>query len=364
MYEPTRGRIGPLKILVTGRGGLAASLVDEMELDDDITRFDLEVRVGRLSETAPHYAPTIYSAKRHTSFNSTAFYADEPVQYVAERLFFGDSPAILAIDDSTEQPVAAWRRRLGRTINASPAMSYALFWFAIHVMLLRHRATFVHAGAFTHGDRAFAIAGTGGSGKTSILFDILNDPATAYLAEDFAILDRDGSLHFSPKSISVYSSDLHAGNLDIQRHLRARPVWDRVKWSIHEHVAHTTPMIKAPVRSLVQQVGSARPIAGAAYLVRTADDTVRVERSTTEEFVARLVDVAWREQKRLLEVLRLIRANSDLSMQYPTVDQLTHDMRSVLKAGLASADLWIVRVPARAEPPDILAGLRSAASFP
>lgn len=358
------GRFGPLRITVAGNSSLARSIAEELAPGDIEDVPDLEVRVGPMSDVAADYVPTTFSAKNHMSFNDSAFFADEPLRYVATRLFFGDSPAILAIDERSEQPVAAWRRRLGRTINASPALTYGLFWAAIAVLLLRHGATFVHAGTFGLHGRAYAIAGTGGSGKTSLLFEVLREGNAAFMSEDFGIVRRDGHAVYSPKAVSVYSSDLHAGSLDIQGVLSARPAWDRLKWTIHDRIARTTPMVKIPVQAVVDRTTESAPLDAVVYLIRHATDEIRIEEAGRDEVIDRLIHVAWREQKRLIEIVHMIRANAPADSEYPTPGDLTESMRVVLDAGLQRARTFIARVPATAAPERLLTELRSRGCLP
>lgn len=293
------------------------------------------------------------------SFTDRAFSADEPVRFALWDLFSPRETCRLAFDDMTEPRVAYLRRRFGRTIDAHPALSYALLWFVVHVRLLAHDATSVHAGVAELPSGAVAIAGTGGSGKTSLLFSLLERDGARYLAEDFGILGSDGIAHLSPKAISIYSSDLHSGSVGLSRYVATRRASQRAKWLVHRRLLRTTPMVKAPVAAILppERVGTRAPLQHLLWLIRTARPGVRARDASADELAERLTNVAWREHKRLLELVRMIRANADDATQVPTVEALTEQTRSILRSGLADAARHVVEVPATAGPDEILDAL-------
>ena len=355
------GSIGPLSVNVHGDGPLVSAIARELAgalMDSD--RVDLDIEVGSRTEFMKRYAPTTFSAKTHMSFNEREFSADEPVRFVIADLFEPNATCHLLVDDRSEPRVAYLRRRFGRTIDAHPALSYALLWFVVHVRLLGHGASSIHAGIVDAGGSATAIAGTGGSGKTSLLFSLLEAPGARYLAEDFGILGTDGTVHLSPKAVSIYSSDLHAGSVGLDAYVAALVGPQRLKWQLHRRLLRTTPMVKAPIRAILpaDRIGTTAPLGRCLYLIRTSGSAVRARETGADDIARRLTDVAWREHKRLLELVRMIRANAGPEIQVPTVEALTEETMDVLRAGLARAASYLVEVPATAGPDVILEALR------
>jgi hypothetical protein len=357
------GAIGPLSVVVRGDRPLVDAIARELSPvsaeADPAAAIDLDISVGPWRDVGASYRPTTFSAKTHMSFTDRAFSADEPVRFALWDLFSETETCRLAFDDMTEPRVAYLRRRFGRTIDAHPSLSYALLWFVVHVRLLRRGVTSVHAGIAELETGAVAIAGTGGSGKTSLLFSLLERDGARYLAEDFGILASDGAVHLSPKAISIYSSDLHSGSIGLSRYVASRPVPQRAKWLVHRRLLRTTPMVKAPVGAILppERIGTHAPLRQVLWLIRTAGSGIRARDASADELAERATNVAWREHKRLLELVRMIRANAADSTQVPTVESLTAETRSTLRAGLVEAERQVVEVPAAAGPDEILDAL-------
>jgi len=376
--RPLAGWIGPLRVRVAGDQPLARQLSRELTTAPGAPSavavlaadspppsgnpagsgepsLDIDVAVGRLDEVMPDYRPTTFSAKGHMSFNGRAFFADEPVRWIGDGVFDGDRPCRIAIDGQTEPRVAGLRRRLGRTIDAHPALTYALFWAVVSVRLLHRRASFAHAAFYAMPGGAVGIGGTGGSGKTNLLFEALRQPATRYLAEDFGIVDADGIVWPSPKAVSIYSSDLGVENVNLGRYIRRLPARSRAKWFLHRHLFGTIPMVKAPLGELLEpaRIGDRAPLRTFVYLVRRADPGFRVRTATPAEIADRLTQVGWRENKRLLELLRMILANAEPGSAYPRVETLVASTAEVLTSALSRADVRLAEVSATAEAAEI-----------
>jgi len=118
--------------------------------------------------------------------------------------------------------------------------------------------------------------------------------------------------------------------------------------------------VKAPIRAILpaDRIGTTAPLGRCLYLIRTSGSAVRARETGADDIARRLTDVAWREHKRLLELVRMIRANAGPEIQVPTVEALTEETMDVLRAGLARAASYLVEVPATAGPDVILEALR------
>ena len=69
-------------------------------------------------------------------------------------------------------------------------LSYSLFWYIFNISLLKKNKSFIHAGIYSNSsDEATIITGTGGCGKTSTLFKLLEDNKSKYISEDFGIIE-------------------------------------------------------------------------------------------------------------------------------------------------------------------------------
>ncbi len=360
----TVGAIGPLRVEITGTGPLAAELRQELSPADRGT-VDLRIVLADRGEVMRRMSPATYSAKRHMAFGVDRLTADDPLRYGLFGLFQG-SPTELVIESQTERPFSRFKRSLGPQIGMHPVLTYSLLWYVAHVLLVRRGDVSIHASAWEEAGTGVAIAGTGGSGKTSLLFHLLDTrPAVRYLGEDFTIVDAAGRLVLSPKSVSVFSSDLQTGAIRLDDYRGGMGAWRRLRWMAWRSLG-TTPMIKIPVAAALapERIGDGAPLGSLVYLIRSDIERPVVEPVAPADVIARLLHVGWREHKRLLELLHMVSANAGTGVLIPTPDAFEEAERVAFGAAMGGARAYLARVPARASPDMIANALRDAGAIP
>jgi hypothetical protein len=70
------------------------------------------------------------------------------------------------------------------------------------VAILAKEATFVHAGAVAWNGRAMILPGLSGAGKSTLVTQLLRRGA-AYYSDEYAVLDREGTLHAFPCALKL-----------------------------------------------------------------------------------------------------------------------------------------------------------------
>ena len=83
--------------------------------------------------------------------------------------------------------------------------SFSVFY--VHEILMRYYATnfnivFLHASAFEYNKKCYVINAFGGTGKTNLLLDILEDGG-GYIADDLTAVDQDGNVYPYKKRINI-----------------------------------------------------------------------------------------------------------------------------------------------------------------
>jgi hypothetical protein len=352
------GVIGPLNVTITGTDGPLFDLVrQELGPATDEASADLEILLtGESLEGAP-YAPATYSAKQHFSFTDRAYRSDEPMLHVVTDLF-NAGPTVLAMAAGSEARIERMKQRFGRAVRSHPALSYSLLWYVVHATLLKAKATSVHAASWAKDDRAVLVSGTGGSGKTSLLLEQLRQPGTRYLSEDFGIVDALGHVYRSPKSLSLYASDLRQLGWDVTRISRPWTSRDKLRWRGHM-MAGSNPMARVPVPELYPDGEGAR-LDTAIFLIREAASAFLITKVEVDELAVRMTDVVFREEKRLLEVTRLIHANQPPGGLWPAAFDLVTQTGDLIRSSLSHATCWVARVPALATGRQVLDALAAA----
>ena len=193
------------------------------------------------------YIPTHHSGGRSLNFNSTSFFStSEWYNYVLENGFNNKTTKIhLFLKQQNFKQNLKLKRLTFKNVELSNVkniirnsiLSYSLFWYAIHLELLKKNCSFIHAAILEKENQGTVMCGTGGAGKTSLCLELLKDDNTNYLSEDFGIVDSNGYLHVvqgshnermkyrkssNPNSVSSWGSTVNFGSSsDPNRHRRA-----------------------------------------------------------------------------------------------------------------------------------------------
>lgn len=361
-----RGTFGPLLIELKGTGTLFDRFCDEIKLlDSKSSNANAEADLSIVIESVDHildgYEPVYSSAKHHMSFNRDTFYYDQPVPFLCTNLF-SEKKCELKISDKAETDIKSiLKRLLSRSINSRPELSYSLFWYIIQNLLLQKRCSFIHAGILSRDEQAMAFMGTGGSGKTSIMFHLLDNLGYSYMAEDFGIISNRGRTFSSPKTLSIYDSDIQSGADILQNTNDTLTFSEKIRWVISKYVFKQNPMKKIPVSSFFAEdkLGGTCNLSKAFYILRTNCKAAEIHEISREELADRLVNVTLREMKKFIELLNLINANTPAGYPFLTVDQFVNKTKEVYKKAFEEVDLLLLELPFKASPTKVEDFLKS-----
>jgi len=95
--------------------------------------------------------------------------------------------------------------RVARTRTLAPLLSALESWLHFSVAVAAPRFLFVHAGVVEWHGHAIVIPGRSGTGKTSLVFALLQAGAN-YYSDEYAVLDEHGRVHPYPKPLSIRDS--------------------------------------------------------------------------------------------------------------------------------------------------------------
>jgi len=240
-------------------------------------------------------------------------------------------------------------------INSRVEISYSLFWYVIQILLIRKKCSFIHAGVFSENYKATAFMGTGGSGKTSTMFQCLSRRETKYLAEDFGIIRNDGLVYLSPKTLSIYSSDIFGNNSILYDLQRSMTLVDKIKWKINKQVRSRNPMIKVPVFSFFEpeKISDDSILEQAFFITRCKSSKPSLESLKPEEVADRLTNVTLREMKKLVELLNLIKANAPFHYRYPSLEDFVLMIKSVYLGAFKDRNTFLLNVPFEYSPHEV-----------
>jgi hypothetical protein len=234
------------------------------------------------------------------------------------------------------------------------AASYSLLWYVITLSLARKSATFVHGAAFEQNGKAVLLAGSGGCGKTSTLLLALKQPNTRYLAEDFATLSTDGDVYYTPKTVTLYRSDVEASSLQNPG----------VNSSSFRRFAFLTrdknPKLKVSPNALVgSSLGTRCPLGLACMLVRTDASNFSLNPISVDELSWRIAQASMRELKPLAEILQMLSANAPHDYGFPSATDLEKRMLDTYHAVFSKADARLLVIPHKQPPSELIKFLQA-----
>jgi hypothetical protein len=315
-----------------------------------------------LADELPPFAPTHYVGKRRLAFDAHSFQVrfDPAFSYFLENAFDADAPMRLVVclhgqSKLTRMKTAAagleakWFKLSG-VVEGSPIAGYTLLWYVMHLALWKLGASFAHGAAWARGGGGAVLLGSGGCGKTSSLLTIRSRDWGQYLAEDFVIVDEDGRVHPSPKTVTLYRSDLEAtGSIAPAGPMR------KLAAAASLGIVAANPKFKVlPAAAFGELAPSAVPIRHAVFVARTGEVAPRIEAIPAQELSRRAALASMRELKPLSELLQMIVANAPRESSYPSPDAHAAAVQARYARALGQAATHLLWAPERFPPGELV----------
>lgn len=354
--------IAGLRISLEGIDDLSTGIAEDMDMQPEKQSQigDIHLMTGG-SELFSDYSPRVFSAKGSMHFNKEEFYVDylSEVSYTVKGLW-GAGPVVIRLNSAKSNLKKAFKSKVhGRVRQEKDTiLSYSLFWYVVHVVLLRKDTAFLHAGVLEREGKGIVITGTGGCGKTSTLFKLLENSEYSYLAEDFGIIDKEARGHFSRKPISLYASDIEFGQRLLKDHYNRLPWREQKLWKLKRKGLKLNPMIKVPPRDLMgDQHSQSADVGQILYFVRNADDTLTHCDISSQELADRVLNASMRELKTLEELLQLMKANAPTDYPIPEFKEIEEKTRAIYLQAFDKTSKKLVYIPAKTRPDELIAYL-------
>jgi hypothetical protein len=298
-------------------------------------------------------------------FSRDSFSVVEPdFVYTVSNLF---SDRVTTVDISTDVMRALEHKKsqhgrdgLVRRLKNS-IFSYNFFWYLVHIALLKKGHAYFHAGVVDLSGEGMAFIGAGGSGKTSLAAHHLEQNGASYLAEDLGIINSSGEVIFSPKTVTIYGSDVSHGQVDFVRYVESTLSDNERRIWLEAIARGQNPRRKVAPRLLFPgkcDVGSTR-LKRAYFVNRQTIDKVEISRISPEELCARTLNASFRELNRMTELLYHARAVVEGTHPFPSLQSLEEQTRDVYAGAFEKADTFIIRVPSEATPSEVVTAMRN-----
>jgi hypothetical protein len=369
----TTHQIGPVQVGINGNNKFAELVRIELgpkiedgnhSIDPDIIFYFLNTDINK-----PKYK---YHCGENFSFNNSDIWVQESgYSYCTEGLFkeettdvfvgFQESPG--TVGKITEPFRLARSTSFNRYINENKTRftSYTTLWPLIHFELLQYNSAFVHAGIVDIDGSGTVLAGTGGAGKTSTTFELLEDQNTNYLSEDFGIIDGNGNLYYSPRFMTIYHSDYIHGQSDITSYIdQELSGLDKLHWSAQLLMGRNPRRKVSPVDILDESsIKTESEIQRAIYLSRQDISDIIVEKISTTEFVDRSLWASFRELKRFYNLLCQTESVGDDDIDIPSITHLMDHTRSVYSTCFSESNTYHIKVPISEGPKAVVSEIKS-----
>ena len=240
-------------------------------------------------------------------------------------------------------------------LEKNTILSYSLFWYVLQLELLKINKTFLHAGIFSKDGEAIAITGTGGSGKTSSLFKVLEDKKYKYLAEDFGIIGKDIKTYYNPKPLSIYETDIKFNPKILNKTYDFLDSKQKILWDIQVKYLKRDPIIKVnPKKLLNEQIEEQALLKKVLYYLRTDTRSIKINNISKEELAERSLNVALREFKIFFEIFTLLNANKKSDYNFLTVNDIIKNMRNLYIDIFSKTENYLIEIPFKETPDNIV----------
>lgn len=363
MNEERYWNIAGLNLCVTGPKEMVNRFSEqflgcEINVKPDFTDIIIRV-VSSLGEC--DFEPKYYSLSRSIQFNDNAFSKKtNKYIYVVKNLFLKDLTTEIDIVDKEVVGIMEGinRAKYGKDKSywkCESYMNYGFMWMIFALSLQKKEKAFIHSSIAAIGGKAVTFCGTGGCGKTSTLFKLFERDDTAYLAEDFGILDKTGKAYFNPKKVAIYASDIKYGQRDLVAYRRKMSGRDDLIWRM-DCALGTNPRRKANPRDVLgeNRIEKEAKINLFVFLAREERVNTICENADIDEIVYRITESSYRELKELFELLSNIHAIGGRDIPYPSIDELKSVHSEVIRSALESSKFCLCRVNKNGTPNDIL----------
>jgi hypothetical protein len=355
-------KISEITINIKGSCNLVKSISKDLGATLSNEKVDFQIQILISNKKLDEYKPEVFSAKGSMNFNTNSYlvnYLDE-VKYVVSNLF-NDERTIITID-----PTKLTAKKLLKIIYSMNKMelekntilSYGLFWYIFQVELLKKNISFIHSGVFSLKGKATLIAGTGGCGKTSTLFKLLENKDSKYISEDFGIIDDNGYTYYNPKPVSIYATDMEFGQKILQNFYKTFTFKEKVLWNLKRKILNINPMTKAlPSKLLGNRIEEKIEIENILYFVRNSNKIIEYSKIDTENIVDNILESSIRELKTAFEIFNLISSNAPSEYQIIKFEQIITKMKEVYIKAFKNKNKYIVYIPLKTKPEKLVSFL-------
>ena len=291
-------------------------------------------------------------------FNQGSFFYKSlyPLKYQITNLFNSDTTKIDIefVDKNIKGKLQSFLYGKNN-LEKNTILSYSLFWYILELELLKRDKTFLHAGIFSKNGEAIAITGTGGSGKTSSLFKVLEDKEYKYLAEDFGIIGKDIKTYYNPKPLSIYETDIKFNPKILNKTYDFLDSKQKILWDIEVKYLKRDPIIKVnPKKLLNTQIEEQTILKKVLYYLRTDTQSIKINDISKEELAERSLNVALREFKIFFEIFTLLNANKKNDYDFLTVNDIIKNMRNLYIDIFSKTENYLIEIPFKETPEHII----------
>ncbi|WP_066354381.1 DEAD/DEAH box helicase family protein [Aliarcobacter skirrowii] len=352
--------IAGVKIKIENTNELSNTIAHDLDakvLNTTEVSFDLILRFN--TDNFSEYKPTVYSAKGSMNFNKNEFFVGylSGIKYKVKNLF-NESPTELDIEVNNKNIKTLLRQLYNLDFSnryKNIILSYSLFWYILHIVLLKQQKAFLHAGVFSKGNKISVITGTGGCGKTSTLFKLLEEENSYYIAEDFGILNNEAETFYNPKPVSIYASDMEFGQTILKNYHQKFTSTEKILWDAKSKFLNKNPMIKAlPQKVMDGKIKESGKIDNILYFVRNNSLELSIDNIETDNLAERVLDASMRELKTLNELVLLMRANAPQDYNIPSFEEIRQKTKEVYKKAFENTNNKIVYIPYKTKPDELV----------
>jgi hypothetical protein len=236
---------------------------------------------------------------------------------------------------------------------------HALWHFIMQVVMIDSGNSFVHASCVEKGGKALLLPAWGGGGKTALMHQLIMQDSWKLLADDMAIVSRDGSVFMNLTPIGLYPCDLKGFPLLYRRSMATQSLGGRVHWHLWKRLRGTRKVARRIYHEHLfgkESIAQQGKLEQVIYLLQGNSPEFTLKKMVPEELAQCATNSLLGEIRQFRYELQAWNSIPD-SHLFPNIWDIAKQINDILHSAFQTSDSYALMIPMQAQPADMYAFL-------
>lgn len=207
----------------------------------------------------------------------------------------------------------------------------------------------IHASGFiSPAGKSFLIGGTGGVGKTSSEIELCFNRSYTFLADDIAVVDKDGWCYPNLSFPKIYAYNLE-GKGDFKNQVLAnRGFLEKIHWIVWRSIGLDKVRKRLAPNVIFENHATSKTRLDSYFLLaKSGNSEFKAVDVTTEQAVEMTIKILKNELHTLFQEIRLLELNSNYMKQeqFWSEEKIVDQWRASMTQAFADVNLKVIQIP-------------------